>query len=348
MAQERASQSATRQRQFMELLRAAPDWVVIALNGGRCSVSGVVLEPRLRFLEKSLKTGGALELDVMREATRALTRVMSPVRREDVDVSEALAPSHAGHFIRVRIYEPQQRAHVSRALVYAHFGGGVVGDLETSDWFCAELAHGARCSLISVEYRLAPEHRFPLGFEDFLDAFAWARGQAERWPIVGVCGDSIGGGFAAACAIERQIEGRTPPDCQVLIYPALDLSRRYPSQDDFADAFPMNAQAAAWFMQQYLHGTEDLRQHRLSPGLFAKVAAKVPTLLVRADYDVLADQATAFRWALHAEGAQVHMLTFDDLCHGFTGMSLVSKRVAQACRRIAAETGALLDGVGDA
>ena len=127
-------------------------------------------------------------------------------------------------------------------LVFAHFGGGVIGDLDTSEVFCAILAKGARCAVLSIDYRLAPEHRFPAALDDMMAAFRWAGENTARFGAadgrVGVAGDSMGGNFAAVICQELKGLGQPQPALQLLIYPALDVAAEGGSMTTYADAWP--------------------------------------------------------------------------------------------------------------
>jgi acetyl esterase/lipase len=338
--------SAASQRAFLAFLSSLPNWAVHALNNGPKLVAGHVLEPRLRFIEKSLQRAepeSPPSLLAMRRATSEMATVMSGRALEGVLTRQISVSAGIGRTITVRAYERAEARNAGVAVVYAHFGGGVVGDLGTSDWFCRLLALRTGAVILSVDYRLAPEHPFPSGYEDYLAVYRWARYERRSdWPLVGVAGDSIGGCFAAACTVEAVKAGDVAPDFQALVYPVLDLTRPFPSQELFADAFPMSSNTAQWFMAQYLPAGTDLLDHRVSPGLYAADASRVQTLLVAAGHDVLVDQAVWFRDKLSQHGAAVDWLLFHDLCHGFTSMSGVSRRIESACETIASGIAAMV------
>ena len=141
-------------------------------------------------------------------------------------------------------------------MVFAHFGGGVIGDLDTCEVFCGDPGQGRRGPVLSVDYRLAPEDRFPAGLDDMLAAYRWARDNAARFGApagkAAVGGDSMGGNFAAVICQEMRRRGEPQPALQLLIYPALDVASETQSMTTYADAWPLSRDTMEWFMGHYL------------------------------------------------------------------------------------------------
>lgn len=326
----------------MQSVACAPRWLVRALNGGAKVIAGRELDPKLRLVERMAQSTAAPSQPNLREA-RAATDVMHQLfapRREAEVATEDMHVHADGRTILVRCYQSAQPRTPDACLIYAHFGGGVVGSLETCDWFCSLLAKVSGVAVVSVDYRLAPEHRFPCGFDDVLAAYLWARQRrvggrnAYRW--VGVAGDSIGGTFAAAIAIICSQRNLPLPDYQLLIYPSLDMTGAdYPSRELFRDSFPLDGGTANWFIDQYLPPDADLADARLSPGRHAAHGASTPALVVAAGHDILRDEARAYAHALQLAGGKVELLDFAGLCHGFTALASVSRDAKSACQRIA-------------
>lgn len=338
-------------RFFVAALYHSPDWVLHALNKGRKTIAGRTLDPRIRLIERAVTASqagaAAPSVEESRAATRSLHVLFAPARESGVDVSEDVIQQSAGRSLRVRIYRCPNRRPPESCIVYAHFGGGVVGSLDTCDWFCSLLAKRTGADVVSVDYRLAPEHRFPAGIDDVLCAYRWARSSGmggAGYRVVAIAGDSIGGAFAAAVAVVCARQGGRRPDLQLLIYPALDFTRWYTSQELFEASFPLDGATAAWFREHYLPAEVDVGEPRLSPGLYASDGAGTTALIVVAGHDVLADQATVYADALRHVGGRLEVMQFDSLCHGFTTMARLAPAAREACERIARRTAELLNG----
>jgi acetyl esterase/lipase len=225
-------------------------------------------------------------------------------------------------------------------LVYAHMGGGVIGDLETAHVFCTVLAKLARCPVLSVDYRLAPENRFPAGFEDVLAAYRWARDNAVL--VFGappghaaIGGDSMGGAFAAALCQELKRLGEPQPALQLLIYPAVDLASESASMTTYADAYPLSRALMDWFVGHYLGPNDDPADPRLSPIRAADLAGLAPAVIATAGFDPLVDQGEAYARRLQAAGVPLTYRCYDALAHGFTAMAGAVPLADAACREIA-------------
>jgi acetyl esterase len=226
----------------------------------------------------------------------------------DVHTAAAVA-RHDGQRVPVRVYEAGDAAPT---LVYAHGGGWVTGDLDYSDELCRFVASkGLR--VVSVDYRLAPEHRFPAAFEDMLTATRWA---ARTYGTVAVGGDSAGGNLAAATAVAVQAQPDVTVSFQVLVYPVLDTDVSHGSYVSQAGAFPLAAADMRWFLDHYVEaGLRDDR--RVAPLREEAVAGLPPTHLVVAGHDPLRDEALAFSRRLKEVGVPVTAELHRSLCHGF-------------------------------
>ena len=182
-------------------------------------------------------------------------------------------------------------------MTFAHMGGGVIGALETSRAFCTILASGGRGPVVSVDYRLAPEHRFPAGLEDFLAAYRFVRDNAGRFGApagqAAVGGDSQGGNFAAVACQELQRAGEPQPALQLLVYPCVDMACESASMTTYADAFPLDRAMIDWLTGQYLGPGDNPAELRASPLRAESLAGLAPALVVTAGFDPLLDQGEA-------------------------------------------------------
>ena len=200
-----------------------------------------------------------------------------------------------------RLYRPTDLTADTPVLVYLHGGGFVIGDLDTHDQLCRRLCRDASATVLSVDYRLAPEHPFPAAVDDALAAVRWAAANlgAAR---VAVGGDSAGGNLAAFCA-------QALPElvsAQLLIYPAVDAFGEYPSRTENAEGYFLEQTTMEWFFTHYVTGVDDLDagDTRLSP-FHGELAGLAPALVVTAEYDPLRDEGEAYAARLAAAGVPV-------------------------------------------
>jgi acetyl esterase/lipase len=255
------------------------------------------------------------------------------VRTESVSIPNGAAS------IPARAYRPENQDPAAPLMVFAHFGGGVIGDLETCDTFCGILARIARCPVLSVEYRLAPEHRFPAGLEDVLAAYRWGRDNAARFGApagrAAIGGDSMGGNFAAIVAQELKRAGEAQPDLQLLIYPCTDVASETASMTTYAEAFPLSRAMMDWFMGHYMGPGDDPADPRLSPVRAPDLSGLAPAVVVTAGFDPLVDQGEAYAKRLKDAGVPTLYRCYDSLAHGFTAFTGAVPCADTACREIA-------------
>ena len=184
------------------------------------------------------------------------------------------------------------------------FGGGVVGSLETCHALCSILAKTIGCPVLSVDYRLAPEHPWPAGLNDAIDSYLWARDHAQEFGapagVAAVGGDSMGGNFSAIIAQEMQRRELPQPFRQLLIYPATTILETEGSMQSCADAYPLTADIMAWFMANYLPNANLGEDLRVSPALATSLAGLAPAIVITAGHDPLRDQGKAYAGALEA------------------------------------------------
>jgi len=253
-----------------------------------------------------------------------------------VDHEDREIPSPAGP-LGARLYAPHGLTSPSPGIVFFHGGGWVIGSVATHDAFCRRLAHEARCRVVSVEYRLAPEHPFPAAAEDAVTAARFVLSRAEDFEMdpdrIAVAGDSAGGNLSAVIALETRQDARRPR-LQVLIYPALDLTCSTESYRTFATGYYLTRQTVDWFLGHYV-GDGDVRDPRVSPQFSAHVS-DVPALIYTAGFDVLRDEARIYADRLKAAGTRVEYREFSHLIHGFVCMTAIRPALA-ATNAIAAD-----------
>ena len=272
-----------------------------------------------------------------REAYLSSRRALQPDAEEVAEVRPLQAAGPTGP-IPMRFYRGHGAGMGSPqpALIYFHGGGWVIGDLESHDQACRAIANAARCIVVAVDYRLAPEHKFPAAVEDTIAATRWVSENAERLGIDGkriaIGGDSAGGNLAAVVALDARDRGGPPIALQVLIYPATDFGISHASHMRHADQLPLRRSTIQWFAAHYLRGAEDEADWRASPLRAKSFSGLPPALLVTAGFDPLSDEGEAYARALEAAGVPVTLERFGSQIHGFLNMGRI---VADSARLVA-------------
>lgn len=243
------------------------------------------------------------------------------------------APGPGGP-IPMRLYRPQARPALLPVLVYFHGGGWVIGDLDTHDVLCRQLALQAGCVVIAVDYRLAPEHRFPAAFDDSLAATRWVHQNAQALGVDGtrlaVGGDSAGGNLAAAVALSARDEGGLPIAFQLLIYPATDQRRGAPSHTRNGQGYLLTTESMRYYHDYYLGGDAHDLDPRASPLLAHDLSGLPPALVLVAGYDPLRDEGVDYAHRLSAAGSPATLLSFERMIHGFLPMGRVLDEANEA------------------
>jgi acetyl esterase len=229
-----------------------------------------------------------------------------------------------------RLYVPDEPGP-HPLLVYFHGGGFVAGDLDTHDAPCRVLCRHSGAQVLSIDYRLAPEHPFPAWIEDGLAAFDWALEHVDATKVA-VGGDSAGGGIAAVVAQERR------PAHQLLIYPSVDVSTPRRSHELFSDGFFLTSALLEWYAGYYLPEGTDPRDPRRSPLLAPDVSGAAPAIVITAGFDPLRDEGEAYAARLRDAGVDVLAHRFRGMFHGFIN----SVGISPACRGALTEVAGML------
>lgn len=220
----------------------------------------------------------------------------------------------------MRAYRPVGKETLP-ALVYFHGGGWTIGDLDTHDTVCRQLAVGAHCAVFSVDYRLAPEQPFPAAVEDCIAATGYVHEQASSLGIdarrIAVGGDSAGGNLAAVVALHARDAGGPPLAFQLLVYPATDQRLGTRSHERNAHGYLLEREGIEFFRRCYLPDPQAYTDWRASPLLARNHARLPPALLITAGYDPLVDEGKAYAERLRASGVEVAYREYADMIHGF-------------------------------
>ena len=293
-------------------------------------IDGLELEPDVQLALLLLRLSGHRDLGTMtpdaaraeiRRSAAAFAGTLAPVAR----VEERTVAGTIGARLYVPPADPARRGLV----VYYHGGGWVVGDLDTYDPLCRFLAHAAGVRVLSVDYRRAPEHRFPAAVDDALAAFRGAVADVAALGAdparVGVAGDSAGGNLAAVVSQLAARDGGPRPAVQLLIYPVTDLSRKHPSYRLFADGFFLTEREMDWYRGHYLPDEAAAADPRASPLLAEDLHGLPPAIVLTAGFDVLRDEGEAYARRLEAAGVPVRLSRRAGLIHGFANATAVSR-----------------------
>jgi acetyl esterase len=210
------------------------------------------------------------------------------------------------------------------ALVFFHGGGWVIGDLETHDVLCRQLAAEAGVSVVAVDYRLAPEHKYPAAVDDAWAATHWIVAHAARLGIdpgrLAVGGDSAGGNLATVVALLARDQGGPVIASQLLIYPVTDLAAETASYREFCDGYLLTRDSMCWFKAHYVSTEEEAADWRATPLRAQSLAGLPPALIVTAGFDPLRDEGQAYAERLRDAGVRVDYLCYGGMIHGFVPM----------------------------
>jgi len=280
-------------------------------------------------------TPGEARAEIARGAASFAGTLVPVARVESLTLAGAAGP------LAARLYVPE--GAIGGLLVYYHGGGWVVGDLDTHEAPCRFLARETGLAVLAVDYRRAPEHRFPAAVDDALAAFRWASAESARLGVppgrVAVGGDSAGGNLAAVVALLATREGGPRPRAQLLIYPVTDLSTKHPSYRLFADGFFLTERDMDWYRGNYLPDAAAALDPRASPLLAPDLHGLPPAVILSAGFDVLRDEGEAFAKRLAEAGVPVTHRRVPGQIHGFgnaTGISASARTaMGEAARTLA-------------
>lgn len=301
------------------------------------------LHPEVRALLEMMDAQGAPPLENQDPAQARSSRV-EPMKILGGEpealgrVEETSIPGPGGG-VRVRVYAGEYGGH-RPALVYFHGGGFVFGNLDTHDAVCRALAKESGAVVISVDYRLSPEHKFPAAVEDAHTATLWAADNAERMGIdarrIAVGGDSAGGNLATVIAMRCRDAGGPALASQVLLYPVTDFSSfETRSYRELGEGYFLTRAAMHWFADHYL-ASADLKRHpEVSPLLAPDLSGLPPALVITAEFDPLRDEGEAYAQRLQEAGVPVTVTRYPGMIHAFVSMRGVLAGGRQAIQEVA-------------
>ena len=298
------------------------------------------LDPQLKtLLDQIASLGGPPIQELGVTQARALLEGFAAAGGPPAEVARVEDRTFAGPAgdVPVRIYRPTDAAGPQPVLVWFHGGGWVLGSIAGSDLTCRELAVRAGVVVVSVGYRLAPEHPYPSGVDDCLAALVWVAAAAGELGVdptrVAVGGDSAGGNLAAVVALAARDAGGPAVRFQLLVYPATDLLMSYPSVRDNGQGYMLTDDSMKWFIELYLGDDGDPKDPRVSPIYADDLSGLPPALVITAEFDPLRDEGEAYGTRLQQARVATKVSRYDGMIHGFFSMAAM----VEAARPAAAE-----------
>jgi acetyl esterase len=299
------------------------------------------LDPQARFVLDQMAAQGGLELIDLSptEARQMFEKMKLPFPAESVaSVADRTVAGPSGP-IPVRVYRGTSAPTPAPAIVFFHGGGWVIGSFETHDNFCRALANRTQTVLVAVDYRLAPEHRYPAAADD---CYAVARWVAEHGDEIGadgariaVAGDSAGGNLSAVVALMARDRGAPRLRHQVLIYPVTDPDFERASYRENAEGYMLTREAMRWFWDHYVPDAARRGEAYASPLRAEKLAGVAPATVVTAEFDPLRDEGEAYAERLRDAGVPTTLTRYDGQIHGFAAMFEIFDQGKAALAQIA-------------
>ena len=280
------------------------------------------LDPILEEMLKQMAEAGA---PPMTEMPPADARVMYRAMNE----ANTRAPMHevtdlTANNVPVRIYRPSPDDNLP-CLVYFHGGGWVIGDLETHDNICRNLAGEANCVVVATDYRLAPEHPFPAPLDDCYTVTEWVASNAGQLGIdasrIALGGDSAGGNLTACVSLKARREGGPSIVHQLMVYPVTDAALDTASYETNGEGYMLTKDSMIWFFDHYLGDSADRQHPYISPLREDDLAGLPPATIITAEFDPLRDEGEAYGEKLRAAGVDTLVKRFDGMIHGFFAMT---------------------------
>jgi acetyl esterase len=302
-------------------------------GGGEVSLHPQVVQLLERAAKSPLPQLYEVPPHVARRIYRDTRAALAPKTPDVAESRLILAPGP----VALRCHRPlgSTPGEALPALVYFHGGGWVIGDLDTHDVLCRQLANGAHCAVYSADYRMGPEHPFPAAVEDCLSATQFVAGRHKQ---VAVGGDSAGGNLATVVALLARDAGRPEIAYQLLIYPATDQRLAHPSIRRNGEGYLLTLKAMEYFQSKYLPKKRDLTDWRASPLLAKSLAGLPPAHLITAGYDPLVDEGREYAERMAKEGVDVSYREYSDMVHGFIlfggVLDAANAAVAECCEKL--------------
>ncbi|HEV7690314.1 MAG TPA: alpha/beta hydrolase [Hyphomonadaceae bacterium] len=334
---------------LVKMIFSLPESVIQAMAGKKTEVDGSILDPRIALMAKQAARQASMTMmpvGVARKGTQAALGLTMGKRRtsvaiRDMKVPGGRLPDGRPAQLDARLYTPPGATGNEPLLVYLHQGGCVLGGIWMADTWCSILAEEVRAFVLNVDYRHAPEHKFPAPVDDAIASFEWAVQNAKALGAdgkrVGIGGDSAGGYLSAVVCLARREAKLSQPYLQLLIYPCTDWTSVGGTMKTMANAYPLSEPVMEWFAGHYLSSEDERKDWRVSPALVADKTGLAPALVYTASFDPLTTQAAAYADMLKEAGVKTTYRNYTSLSHSFTAMSGVVPAARKALDEIAAD-----------
>ena len=321
------SEHATHPKYELSHTTMTDDEALKFLDGHRIRLGDRTMDPKAQIVGEFVKSirvpGYYPPLPELRQQLRTMVMLMDEPAPALPRVEDIRIPGPAGD-IPARVYAARVGVPLP-TVVYFHGGGWVQGDLETHHGLCARLAQHAGVLVVAVDYRLAPEHKFPAAVDDCIAAYRWIRSHGREIGAdatrVAVAGDSAGGNLSAVVSQLAASGGIPVPTCQVLIYPAVDFSFDTPSHRELEHGHVIPRDRVLWYMEQYLRSEEDQSDLRASPLRASSVAGQPPAMILTAGFDPLRDEGHAYAEKLRRARVDVVYREYPGQIHAFVTLT---------------------------
>ncbi len=284
----------------------------------------MVVDPAVKKIIEMINSLGVPDFEKMdvKDIRKMMDENPLPKKIEEVLSVRDMSFVHHGFTIPVRLYVPR---NVGKGLIlYLHGGGFVFGNIDSYDPVCRKIANASGCKVISVEYRLAPEHKFPAAVEDAYESYLWARKNANVLEIdpekIVVAGDSAGGNLAAATCLIVKDKGIPPPKLQVLFYPTIGPDFFTESLREYGEGYFLTARQINFFGNAYLKTTSDVLNPYFSPILYGNHSGLPEAIIITAEHDPLRDQGEMYLSTLYSSGVQATGIRAKGMIHGFVSL----------------------------
>jgi acetyl esterase len=281
----------------------------------------MVVDPAVKKIIEMINSMGMPDFEKMdiKDIRKMMDENPLPKKIEEVHSVKDMSFNHHGFEIPLRLYVPENAG--KGLIIYLHGGGFVFGNIESYDPLCRKIANSSKCRVLSVEYRLAPEHKFPAAVEDAYESYLWARKNAESMEIdpekIAIAGDSAGGNLTAASCLMIKDKNIPPPKLQVLFYPALGPDFFTESLREYGEGYFLTSSQMDFFGKAYLKTQSDSLNPYFSPILHQNHNGLPEAIIITAEHDPLRDQGEMYLSTLYNSGVQATGIRAKGMIHGF-------------------------------
>ena len=350
MRLDRNSLESVAKKAVAKAMGALPDKAATALAGDPYEIDDYTLDQRLQLAMKAAagnESIASMPTSNARESSREGFALSNAPRVDGISVSPTIITDPVHGDLDARVYTPDHALDGLRpAVLFLHQGGLIIGDLDTCDTFCTQMAAGLDAIVVSLDYQLAPEHPFPTQNDNVDAAWAWMLDSAPHLGIdrdqIVVCGDSAGGQLAASLCQRLRDAGQPNPAAQVLIYPFVNAEADSGSMQSCADAWPLTLEIAKFFMSNLDTEGFDRSDPSFSPALHPDLSGLAPAVVVTAAFDILRDQGRRYARQLTYAGVPVIERCETEMPHSFISMGALSPAAYEASERIVADIATML------